>query len=135
MRSIISAQEKYATANGGYYESKLECLSMPFEGCIPGYPEEAPPFSLDDFQSEQVKIGYIRIFHPGASPNLTPEQAARVSPTSIESYAYVAVPENQNVTGIRAFCGDSTGMICVFHDGNVPPIQDGRCPFDCEPQQ
>jgi type II secretory pathway pseudopilin PulG len=133
-RTVISAEQTYASANGGYYDS-LECLSNPYEGCIPGYPTAAPAFLGPELSPASVKSGYARTLHPGAYPNLTPEQAARFSPTSIESYAYVAVPEAPSLTGVRAFCGDATGRICVFPDGEVPPIRDGMCPVDCEPLQ
>ena len=131
IRTVISAEETYSIDNGGYYDS-LECLSNPHESCMPGYPADAPPFLDTELAMASVKSGYVRTFYPGAAPNLSPEQASRFSPTSIESYAYVAIPQEQNLTGVRAFCGDSTARICQFLDGEVPPIQDGMCPVDCE---
>jgi hypothetical protein len=56
MRTVISGEQTYATANGGYYDS-LECLSNPYEGCIPGYPTAAPTFLGPDLQSAHVKTG------------------------------------------------------------------------------
>lgn len=41
IRTIISAQAAYQSANQGLYESRLECLSDPMN-CIPGY--KGPPF-------------------------------------------------------------------------------------------
>jgi type II secretory pathway pseudopilin PulG len=133
-RAVISAQAAYASGNGGFYD-RLECLSSPHEGCIPGYPTGAPKFLGAEIATASVKSGYVRTFHPGPSPELSGEQAARYSPTSIVSFAYVAVPETPEQSGVRAFCGEASGLICVFSDGVVPDIRDGKCPVDCEPLQ
>jgi hypothetical protein len=46
------------------------------------------------------------------------------------SYAYVAVPDKKGTTGVRAFCGDSSGRICVRVDGLMPEDLAGACPPD-----
>jgi type II secretory pathway pseudopilin PulG len=130
IRTVISAQTSYASSNGGYYDL-LECLSSP-DDCIPGYPAAGPTFLDAELASASVRVGYRRTFHPGAEEVLTEEQSAILSPTSLVSFAYVTVPENPGVTGVRAFCGDSTGRICQFPEGEVPSIVDGACPTECE---
>lgn len=128
-RSVISAQMTYSSANGGYFDT-LECLSKPYD-CIPGYPTAAPVFLDAELTSVFVKQGYERTFYPGASADLTEDQASRLSPTSLVTFAYVTVPAQPNLTGVRAFCGDATGRICEFPSGEVPPVQGGMCPMDC----
>src|SRR5512135_2243280 len=56
IRTMISAQAAYQSANGGYYEGRMECLLKP-SGCIPDYPANAPVFLPSDFASEP-KSGY-----------------------------------------------------------------------------
>lgn len=133
IRTIISAEAAYAGANGGYYD-RLQCLSYPYESCIPEYPTAAPEFLDYALSKAQMKNGYNRKFHPGAYPE-SAEQGSFLSPTSMESYAYVAVPESPGLSGLRSFCGDASGRVCVFSNGENPFIQDGACPIDCEPLQ
>jgi len=129
IRTVISAETSYASANDGYYDV-LECLSNP-HGCIPNYPTASPTFLGAEWASTSVKSGYRRTLFPGANAELNADQSAVCSPTSIVSFAYVAVPEETGVSGMRAFCGDSTGIICQFPDGEVPTIMDGTCPSGC----
>jgi hypothetical protein len=59
-----------------------------------------------------------------------PAEAAEgtpVSPTSVASYAYVAVPIQRNQTGVRGFCGDANGIVCFTPDGSEPEVVDGAC--------
>ena len=51
----------------------------------------------------------------------------RASPTSLTAYAFTVSPLNPGRSGGRAFCGDSTGRMCVRLDGREPPVKDGRC--------
>src|SRR5687767_4728063 len=44
IRTVISAQSAYQSSNGGWYDSKLTCLTAPSAGCIPSYPALAPTF-------------------------------------------------------------------------------------------
>lgn len=96
--------------------------------CIPEYPAQAPDFLGADLAAAFVKSGYERTFYPGLPANgVSPTQ----SPSSMRSFAYVAVPATLGVTGVRAFCGDSDGGICVMADGVMPEITDGICPNTC----
>jgi type IV pilus assembly protein PilA len=124
VRTVISAQVAYASANGEYFDT-LECLAAP-QQCIPSYPAGSPVFLDQMFVQSGVKAGYQRNLHAGPAPfDLDP---TRVSRSSMTAFAYVAVPIQQGRTGIRAFCGDSTGVVCHTADGRMPPIVDGQCP-------
>ena len=118
VRTVISAQAAYAASNAARY-GPMECLSKP-SACIPGYQEIAPTFLDSKLASGHPKSGYNRTFLPGPA-------AQGLSPSSMSSFAYVAVPIIPGESGIRAFCGDASGMICATKDGSMPLVRDGRC--------
>jgi type IV pilus assembly protein PilA len=126
VRTMISAQATYASSNGGYYD-KIECLAKP-QGCIPG--STAPSSALIDapMASTPVRRGYDFTLHLG--PAAPQENASAVSPSSVTSFAYVAVPVKAGNTGQRAFCGDETGVVRVSPGGMAPTIIGGKCPED-----
>jgi type IV pilus assembly protein PilA len=129
VRTVISAQAAYQSANCGTYGA-LECLSRPSApGCIANY--SGPTFIDSTLTSVQVKGGYTRAFHPG-NPIALPSDASCPGGMGLESFAYTAVPAS-NQTGVRAFCGDSTGRICVTVDGSRPEVTNGQCAEDCRP--
>jgi hypothetical protein len=44
------------------------------------------------------------------------------------SFAYLAVPMKPGESGVRAFCGDSRGLVCFAADGKAPrTARDGQC--------
>jgi len=127
-RAVVSAQQTWASWNGGFYEGDFECLSTP-QRCRPDYPDEAPQFLGKDLTQLGVKSGYVRTFHPGPpAPTREVDDSAgsHVSPTSVQWYAYVATPANRQ-TGDRSFCTGPTGIICVTKDGSLPGVVNGRC--------
>ena len=126
LRTVVSAEAAYQTVNGGYYD-RLECLAGPAR-CIPGY--TGPSLLLPELANAATKNGYRRAFHPGLAASPRP---ATVSPTSMMSYAYVGVPDRRGTTGVRAFCGDATGIICHENSGVMPESLAGACPSDCQP--
>jgi len=126
LRTVVSAEAAYQTVNGGYYD-RLECLAEPAR-CIPGY--TGPSLLLPELAMAAKKSGYRRAFHPGLAASPRP---ATVSPTSLMSYAYVGVPDQHGTTGVRAFCGDATGVICHQDRGVMPESLAGACPSDCQP--
>jgi len=130
IRTIVLSQHSYASANSGFYDT-LECLSAPAR-CIPGYPATGPFFLDPAWAAGADKSGYRRTFHPG--PPAEPEILERggISPSSLTSWAYVAVPVRVGQTGVRAFCGDSSGRICFTADGAPPPVEDGLCSPSCQ---
>lgn len=127
VRTVISGEAAYQTANGGFYDT-LECLGTP-GNCISGY--TGPTFLDPMLANGADKSGYTRKFHAGAAPSTTDGGGSR-SPSSMESFAYTAVPVTRNQTGVRGFCGDSTGRICVTMDGSEPPVVDGQCSQTCQ---
>jgi uncharacterized membrane protein YhaH (DUF805 family) len=125
IRTVISAQAAYKASNGGLFEGNLECLSAPFSGCVPGYPGNGPTFLDPMLTARQAKSGYERRFEPGRMVVVDP---AVSSPTSVGEYAYVATPLKAGQTGVRSFCGDSTGLICFRADGANIRVLGGACP-------
>ncbi len=125
IRTMISAQAAYQSANGGHYEGRLACLTTPADGCIPDYPATGPTFLDPQLTSLNPKSGYQRRFEVGARPgDLNPGIS---SPTSVSSFAYVAVPIQRGKTGARGFCGDGSGIICFTPDGTAPRVTAGAC--------
>jgi len=119
IRTVISAQAAYQSANGGWYEGKFGCLATPSAGCITNYPANAPTFLDTNIAQLVAKSGYARSFGPGATPN--PLATNISSPSSVSSYVYVATPVNQGQTGVRGFGGDSSGILCFSTTGVAPP--------------
>lgn len=116
IREMIRAQSRYCSLNGGLYDTP-DCLSAPAR-CLPGAAADAPVF-FDERMAELlrdrlVKNGYVRQFRLGATASPEKIAAAAASPTSAESFAYVAVPIAPGESGLLGFCGDSSGRIC-FH--------------------
>lgn len=132
LRTMISAQTVYQNANGGAYDTP-DCLAAPSNGCIPGYPATGPTFLDPSLVAQPAKSGYIRSFHPGPAPE--PLDPAQQSPSSMMSFAYVAVPMLPGRTGVRGFCADHTGLVCFTATGSAPEISNGVCPTPpaCEP--
>lgn len=132
VRSVVSAQAAYASANGGFYEGRPECLVTPAR-CIPGYAESAPTF-LDPrlAQAHDVKAGYRRVFHPGPPPDPREVKTAGASASSVTSFAVTAAPVRPNHTGVRWFCGDSEGRLCVTAGGAAVPVENGLCAKSCQ---
>ncbi len=130
IRTVISAETAYASSNGGHYD-ELECLANPRE-CLPGYPPDGPVF-LSDIP-EATRAGYQREFLGGFPADGSEVAFANLSPSSVQSFVYLAYPVSP-ATGVRGFCGDYTGRICVTMDGSRPPVVDGQCDPACIPLQ
>jgi type II secretory pathway pseudopilin PulG len=130
LRTVISAESAYQSENGGFFDTP-ECLSTP-DRCLPHYSPTAPPF-LSAGELAPTRHGYVRTFHPGPRAPRPRPGAPQSSPSSLTSFAYVAVPVNWSGTGTRAFCADSTGQICYATDRSVPTVVGGLCSAPCEP--
>jgi prepilin-type N-terminal cleavage/methylation domain-containing protein len=123
IRTVISAQAAYQSANSGFYESAMSCLvDTDAGGCIPNYPSAAPTFVDSAVASLQAKSGYSRSFEAGPVPSPIP---ATASPGSISNYAYTATPTNLGQTGVRGFGGDGSGILCFSADGARPSTTSG----------
>jgi len=128
LRTMVSAQVAYASANGGFPD-RLECLAAPGR-CLPHYPAGSPVF-LDERLTTPMRHGYQFQFVPGPAA-----RAGRgaLSPSSLEGWAYVAQPVTAGQTGVRAFCADMSGVICFSPGGRIAEAA-GSCPSDCTPLQ
>jgi type IV pilus assembly protein PilA len=129
IRTIVSAEAAYRSANGGFYDAALSCLTAPATpACIPSYASIAPTFLDSMLASQNAKTGYNRRFTSGPLV-MTPNG----SQTSTSVYRYDATPVTVGVTGIRGFAGDHTGRICASADGApVPAGTPGMLPPTCQ---
>ncbi|HET8647061.1 MAG TPA: hypothetical protein VFO85_16310 [Vicinamibacteria bacterium] len=115
IRTVISGEAAYQSANAGFY-GELPCLGAPAT-CLKGY--SGPGFLDAQLTSLQEKSGYRRAFHPGP-------RGPRAR--SLRSYAYTAVPVEPGKTGVRSFCGESSGVIRFDPSGgDIRPVG-GLCP-------
>jgi prepilin-type N-terminal cleavage/methylation domain-containing protein len=116
IRTVISAQAAYQSANGGWYEGSFTCLNAPMGGtCIPSYPTNAPTFLDSQLASMLSKSGYDRSFLGGVAPTTINSNISSAAATT--SYVYWATPTSGGQTGVRGFAGDSSGILCFSTDG------------------
>jgi len=127
IRTLISAQAAYQSANSGFYDADLACLTAP-TGCIPSYPSIAPTFLDSQLASQNSKSGYNRSFSTGAVTTGVPT----ASPTSTSVYAYDATPVVIGQTGVRGFAADSSGRICFTTGGAAVGQTAGVLPATCQ---
>src|SRR5262245_5844790 len=117
IRTVISSQAAFQSANGGWYTGSLSCLSSPATdttNCIPSYPSQAPTF-LDPAiappgGAPAPKSGYNRQFLPGLAPTALNSNVSGAN--SVAGYVYLATPVTQGQTGVRGFGGDASGVLC-----------------------
>jgi type IV pilus assembly protein PilA len=124
VRTVISGEAAYQSVNGGFYDVPA-CLYTPAQ-CLGS---SAPGVAFLDTTSvvfDGQKSGYILQFHAGPAA----AHASAVSPSSVESFAVTAEPASPQ-GGVRKFCGDSRGIVCVMA-ASSPVIEGGQCPETCE---
>jgi hypothetical protein len=122
IRAVISAEAAYQAYTPSRVEfGELRCLSEP-KSCLPEY--DGPTFLDPGITTLADKGGYKRSFFAGAAGS---------TPGAIQSYAYTAAPVQPGRTGVRSFCGDESGVICVNEDGSPFDASGGRCPAGCTP--
>jgi len=124
IRTIISAEAAFQSANGGWYTGSLSCMSAPNPGgaaCIPNYPATAPTFldvGLAPIGTAPApKSGYNRAFTAGLPPVPIPTNVAGTN--SVSSYVYQASAVTQGQTGVRGFGGDASGVLCFDGTGTT----------------
>ncbi len=132
IRTLISAQAAYQSANSGFYDGNLSCLTSPSTAaCIPSYPSFAPTFLDSQLAAQSTKSGYNRSFQSGA---IIAPAIPTASNTSTATFRYDATPINIGQTGVRGFAADSSGRICFSTDGT--PVSAGTAvgslPGDCQ---
>jgi prepilin-type N-terminal cleavage/methylation domain-containing protein len=112
IRTLISAEAAYHSANGGFYGPPT-CLVAPSgANCIPSYPLNAPIFLDSQLGSMNSKSGYNRSFEGGTPTGLR---------LDIPCYAYHATPATVGTSGVRGFAGDCSGLMCYTNDGGKVP--------------
>ena len=117
IRTVISAEAAYHSANGGFY-GPLTCLAAPYQAnCIPNYPSAAPIFLDSQLASLDGKSGYNRSFEPGTPTGVRQD---------IPCFVYHATPVVAGKTGVRGFAGDCSGAVCYTSDGSPVPSVVGR---------
>ena len=118
-RSAISAEQTYASSNGGFF-SNLINLCRNGGNCagvgIPNYPAAAPEFCGGDLgrTSPYTKSGYSRNWTGGAAPT---NIATNLDPNSVLDYCYASTPASLGLTGARSFSGSGTGALYVDPTG------------------
>ena len=121
-RSVISAEQTYASANGGLFAPLTNLSRTGGAIGIPGYPPLAPEFLGGDIARAvpYTKSGYTRNWAaaPGAVVPTTFQD-----PASVLDYCYMATPASA-LTGVRSFSGSGAGAIYMDQTGAVI----GACP-------
>jgi type IV pilus assembly protein PilA len=113
-RTIISAEVAYASSNSSAYGT-ITCLVTP-SACISNYPTGAPTF-LDSsiaVLGPMSKSGYNKTFIPGAAAVLP---AGNVG--ALGNFCYASIPITYNITGVRSFGADTSGVICYANGATV----------------
>ena len=128
IRTVISAQAAFQSANGGWYTGIISCLNVVTPGtCIPNYPANAPTFVDTSIAGLTAKSGYSRSFNAGSTP--APLNSNVSGTSSVSSYVYRASPVSQGQTGVRGFGGDASGVLC-FSTTGVAPATTGSIALD-----
>jgi len=115
VRTVVTAQVAYQSANQGSYDGRWECLSLP-QDCIPGY---TGPSFIDAALFEGPRSGYLFELQGGGPPG-----TAGLSPSSTDAFVILAYPATAGQTGVRAFCGDGTGRVCAIAGGSKDDLID-----------
>jgi prepilin-type N-terminal cleavage/methylation domain-containing protein len=104
IRTVISAQAAFQSANGGWYTGQISCLNNVVPGtCIPSYPANAPTFVDTAIASLQPKSGYSRSFGQVALSPLTSMHGQHGHAT------WPPGDRGQPASGLRR---DASGVIC-----------------------
>ena len=118
-RSVISAEQTYASANGGYFGNIGNLCSLG-TGCngvgIPNYPAAAPDFLGSDLARLGDKSGYTRTFVVVATVN---SPSSNVDPNSLLDYCYTSTPASPGLSGVRTFMGAGNGAIYMEPAGGA----------------
>ncbi len=132
-RSVLSAEQAYASANCGYFGDIVNlCRPSGNSACagilIPNYPTGAPQFLGADLGGRTggaAKSGYDRNWVANLAPSAVGPNCAPVGPGSVLGYCYHADPTSP-LTGVRSFVAIDTGAI--YADGSGAPIPCGGTP-------
>ncbi len=119
IRTVISAQAAYQSANGGWYDV-ISCLSGP-SGCIPELSRRPlRRFSTAQSRPRLRSRATTRSYQNGDKPTNVATNIS--SPTSLSSYVYLTSPVTNGQTGVRGFGGDASGVLCFTSNGTAPTV-------------
>jgi prepilin-type N-terminal cleavage/methylation domain-containing protein len=123
-RTLLSANQAYASANCGYFAEKLECLSWGGGGmmdgiCIKNYPSNAPEFLGEDLgrMTPYSKSGYTRNYIRNGEAMLGMMSGSPCGDMSALDYCYTSIPLSLGRTGVRSFSGIAAGRLFVDPSG------------------
>ncbi len=119
IRTVISAEAAWSSSNKGAY-GDLGCLAEP-KTCKAGY--TGPEFIDASLSSLADRSGYKRAFFPG--------KPTKLGAKAYRAFAYTATPVEAGKTGVRSFCGDSSGVVCADPKGAAITPVAGACPATC----
>ena len=123
LRTLMTAETLFMSLTMGAY-GEYRCLHRPAD-CIKDIPEEP---MLDKSYLAIERNGYRRKFHAGEK--VTDNPRGKGIPF-LKTFAFTAVPVVPGETGVRSFCGDHTGRVCVKTDGGEPAVTGGSCATPC----
>lgn len=124
VRTFLAAEQAYRSRNGGAFDTP-ECLAAP-AACL-GDGADGLALLPPGFVATGTHKGYLRVFYPGSPPAaLEPG----MSPSSLASFAYLAIPSAPARMGVRSLCADATGRVCYVL-GPLPKEMAPACPPDC----
>src|SRR5262249_924539 len=124
IRQVVAAEASYSERNGGHFGT-LECLNAP-QNCL-GAGASTTPFIAPELLLP-TRSGFNRSFHPGRDAGYREGHPHQY----LQSFAYVASPVTLGRTGVRTFCGDSSGRICFVRSPEEMKVDYGLCPKACE---
>jgi type IV pilus assembly protein PilA len=108
IRTVISGQAAYQSANSGFY-GDMTCLGTAVQvgnaACIPGYPGTGPSFLDANIVALTTKSGYARSFDRIAAP-----AGNGVDAGDLVGFCYQGSPASAQ-GGVRSFGGDSSGVV------------------------
>jgi len=123
LRTLMTGESLIMGLTNGVY-GEFRCLNRPSD-CIKDIPEEQ---MLDKSYLAIERNGYRRKFHAGEK--VTDNPRSKGAPF-LKAYAFTAVPIVPGESGVRSFCGDHTGRVCVKTDGGEPAVTGGSCANPC----
>jgi type IV pilus assembly protein PilA len=113
MRTVVSAQQTYASSSGGGYAVDLAVLALPCGASAAGF------ISADLGQTTQEKSGYTVTMVAGA--NNIALTATDCNGTAVNSNYYAtAIPLDVNTTGTRGFATNAGGTVWQDKTGAAP---------------
>ena len=112
IRTVISAQAAYQSANGGWYASDFTCLNVPTGGgCIPSYPANGPTFLDANLVLAEREVGLPRARSRRAPRSRSTPRSPATSSTS--TYVYSATAGHRRVSRASARSAATPAASCA----------------------